>query len=104
MVDLTVSEVRFRRYAGESRGFLGWVSLVINGGLLLNDIGVKQHRDGTVFLSFPARRSRRGIKHYCFHPINRETRALIEEAIFERLSAGRDLAERRNDGQEAGRT
>ena len=83
--DFTVSEVRIRLYAGESEGFLGWASCLINGGLFLNDMEICRSREGRLYVRFPAHPSKTGVRHHHFCPVNKETRAAIEDAILERL-------------------
>ena len=84
--DFAVSEVRIRFYAGESDGFLGWASCLVNGGLFLNDMAICRNREGRLYLRFPSHPSKRGVRHHYFCPVNRETRAAIEEAVLSRLS------------------
>lgn len=80
--DFTISEVRIRLYRGKSKGFLGWASCLVNGGLFLNNIEIQRRRDGTLFVSFPTQRPRSGVSHHYFCPVNRETLAAIEDAIL----------------------
>ena len=102
--DFTVSEVRIRFYAGESEDFLGWASCLINGGLFLNDVEIRRSREGCLYVRFPTHPSKTGVRHHHFCPVNRETRAVLEEAILGKFSAEGIVTARRKDGEETGRT
>ena len=102
--DFTISEVKIRLYAGESEVFLGWASCLLNGGLFLNDMEIRRSREGRLYVRFPTQPSRSGVRHHHFCPVNRETRAVLEEAILGKISAEDIVAARRRYGEEAGRS
>lgn len=83
---IRVSEVKLRLLKKRERGLLGWASCVINESFLLNDIAVRQSREGKFILSFPARRKQdRTFYHY--HPISREATQILTEAIIKEIRA-----------------
>lgn len=59
-----------------------FVSIVFDHCFMVNDIKVIQGRDG-LFLSMPSRRKRNGEFKDVAHPLNNETRRLIEERVLE---------------------
>lgn len=58
-----------------------FVSIVFDHCFMVNDIKVIQGRDG-LFLSMPSRRKRNGEFKDVAHPLNNETRRLIEERVL----------------------
>jgi stage V sporulation protein G len=58
-----------------------FVSIVIDRCFMVNDIKVIQGRDG-LFISMPSRRKKNGDFKDIAHPLNNETRRLIEERIL----------------------
>jgi stage V sporulation protein G len=58
-----------------------FVSIVIDRCFMVNDIKVIQGRDG-LFISMPSRRKKNGDFKDIAHPLNNETRRMIEERIL----------------------
>jgi stage V sporulation protein G len=58
-----------------------FVSIVFDHCFMVNDIKVIQGKDG-LFLSMPSRRKRSGEFKDVAHPLNNETRRLIEERVL----------------------
>ena len=58
-----------------------FVSIVIDRCFMVNDIKVIQGRDG-LFISMPSRRKKNGDFKDVAHPLNNETRRMIEERIL----------------------
>ncbi len=84
---IAVTEVKIRLCRGEGGARVGWVSCVINGGIRINSIEVMRGAAGKLYLVCPTQQSRSGISHPYFCPINREARAVLEEAILGKLPA-----------------
>jgi DNA-binding cell septation regulator SpoVG len=83
--DIVVSDVKIR-FRGEKGGpLLGWASCVLNGGVLINSIEIKRGQGGDLFLSYPSRRSRGGIAHPYFCPVDRAVGEMIRDAILGKL-------------------
>lgn len=64
-----------------------FVSIVLDGCFMINDIKVIRGKDG-MFISMPSRRKKSGEFKDVAHPLNNETRRLIEEQVlveYERL-------------------
>ncbi len=58
-----------------------FVSIVFDHCFMINDIKVIQGRDG-LFLSMPSRRKKNGEFKDVAHPLNNETRKLVEEKVL----------------------
>ncbi len=67
-------------------GLIAFASLVIENSLYLGSIGVYTRLDGTGYrITYPTKKI--GLKDInIYHPINRETSDLIEQAILEKLT------------------
>ena len=83
---IAVTEVKIRLCGGKGGARVGWASCVINGGILINSIEIMRGAGGKAYLVCPTQKSRRGVSHPYFCPINREARAALEEAILGKLS------------------
>ena len=59
-----------------------FVSVVFDHCFMVNDIKVIQGRDG-LFISMPSRRKRNGKFKDVAHPLNNETRRMIEDQVLE---------------------
>jgi stage V sporulation protein G len=58
-----------------------FVSIVLDGCFMINDIKVIEGRDG-LFISMPSRKKRNGQFKDVAHPLNQETRTWMEDAIL----------------------
>ncbi len=80
----------------EEEKLKAFVSVVFDHCFMVNDIKVIQGRDG-FFISMPSRRKRNGRFKDVAHPLNNETRRMIEDQIlaeYERAISGRQPAEK----------
>jgi stage V sporulation protein G len=59
-----------------------FVSIVFDQCFMVNDIKIIQGRDG-LFISMPSRKKKNGEFKDVAHPLNNETRRLIEEKVLE---------------------
>lgn len=86
-----ISDLRFTPAPrdDQARGLLGWVSLVLDGGLCIDGIALRRTRDGRRALSFPVRHDRSGRQHSLIRPVNAAARRAIEAAVFEALDLDR---------------
>ena len=57
-----------------------FVSIVFDHCFMINDIKIIQGRDG-LFISMPSRKKKNGEFKDVAHPLNNETRRMIEEAV-----------------------
>ena len=87
-VGLEITCVRFIAAADRDRkaGILGWVSLVVNAALVVDGIALRRTLNGRLALSFPARRSQSGRRHYFVRPMSEQVRLYLESKVFEALN------------------
>lgn len=92
-----VGEIKLRFVEDGKDGLIAWASCVLNGTVVLNNIGVRRGHDGGLFLTYPNKVTAAGTKVTFFHPISREASAVLERAILQRLAeiAGTAGARRR---------
>ena len=77
-----------------------FVSIVFDHCFMVNDIKVIQGKDG-LFLSMPSRRKKSGEFKDVAHPLNNETRRMIEERVLSEYRAEvNDATPRRPDRPE----
>ena len=89
----------------EEEKLKAFVSIVLDHCFMVNDIKVIQGREG-IFISMPSRRKRNGRFKDVAHPLNNETRRMIEDQIlgeYQRAinGAAEPVKRRVQDGEEA---
>lgn len=78
---MEITEVRISpSKGGKVRAF---ASIVIDDCFIINDLRVMEGREGQLFVTMPARKSRNGQMRDIAHPLNSETRQQIEERVLE---------------------
>ena len=78
---MNVTEVRISpAKGGKVRAF---ASIVIDDCFIVNDLRVLEGREGQLFVTMPARKSRNGQMRDIAHPINSPTRQVIEGRVLE---------------------
>jgi stage V sporulation protein G len=88
---MKVTEVRISpAKGGKIRAF---ASIVVDDCFIVNDLRVIEGREKQLFVTMPARKARNGQMRDIAHPLNRETREVIEERVLEEYrNAVRHLA------------
>jgi stage V sporulation protein G len=77
---MKVTEVRINpSRGGKVRAF---ASIVIDDCFIVNDLRVIEGKEGQFFVTMPARKARNGQMRDIAHPLNSETRKLVEEAVL----------------------
>ncbi|MGH9464315.1 MAG: septation regulator SpoVG, partial [Thermoanaerobaculia bacterium] len=76
---MRVTEVKVFPVAEEK--LKAFVSVVFDSCFMVNDIKVIQGRDG-LFISMPSRKKKNGRFKDVAHPLNNETRRMIEESVL----------------------
>lgn len=77
---MKVTEVRINpAKGGRVRAF---ASIVIDDCFIVNDLRVLEGREGQVYVSMPARKSRNGQMRDIAHPLNGDTRQEIEDQVL----------------------
>jgi stage V sporulation protein G len=78
---MEITEVRISpSKGGKVRAF---ASIVLDDCFIVNDLRVVEGREGQIFVTMPARKGRSGQMRDIAHPLNTETRRVIEEKILE---------------------
>ncbi len=80
---MDITEVRISpSKGGKVRAF---ASIVIDDCFIINDLRVMEGREGQLFVTMPARKSRNGQMRDIAHPLNAETRQQIEERVLQKF-------------------
>jgi stage V sporulation protein G len=78
---MEVTEVRISpAKGGKVRAF---ASVVFDDCFIVNDLRVVEGREGQVFVTMPARKTRNGQMRDTAHPLNSATREMIEQRVLE---------------------
>jgi len=78
---MEVTEVRISpAKGGKVRAF---ASVVFDDCFIVNDLRVIEGREGQVFVTMPARKTRNGQMRDTAHPLNAATREMIEQRVLE---------------------
>jgi len=82
---MEVTEVRINpAKGGKVRAF---ASVVFDDCFIVTDLRVIEGREGQVFVTMPARKTRNGQMRDIAHPLNSETRELIEQRVLEEYNS-----------------
>lgn len=82
---MEITEVRIRRIDGQTR-LRAVVSITIDNAFAVHELRVIEGKDG-LFVAMPSREASDGTFRDLAHPINTETRALIEKAVLDKYNA-----------------
>jgi stage V sporulation protein G len=84
-LNVKVTEVRISpAKGGKVRAF---ASVVFDDAFIVNDLRVVEGREGQVFVTMPARKTRNGQMRDIAHPLNSDTREHIEQRVLEEYQA-----------------
>ena len=101
---MKVAEVRISpAKGGKVRPF---ASVIFDDSFIVNDLRVIEGREGQVFVTMPARKTRNGQMRDIAHPLNSETREEIEQRVLEEYESARQnrvVGDRDNQGSEGER-
>lgn len=85
---MEVTEVRISpAKGGKVRAF---ASVVFDDSFIVNDLRVVEGREGQVFVTMPARKTRNGQMRDIAHPLDAKTREMIEAKVLEEFAAAVD--------------
>ncbi len=77
---MKITEVRVSpAKGGKVKAF---VSIIIDDSFIVNDLRVMEGREGQLYVTMPARKTRNGQMRDTAHPLNAETREMIEERVL----------------------
>jgi stage V sporulation protein G len=98
---MKVTEVRISpAKGGKVRAF---ASVVFDDCFIINDLRVIEGREGQVFVTMPARKTRNGQMRDIAHPLNSDTREQIESCVlaeYESARQNRVIGDRGKRGSE----
>lgn len=84
--NIPITDVKVRLVENGTDGLLAWASCVISGAVKLDNIAIRRSRDGSLFLTYPAKRT--GTEsHQYFHPISVEASKAVRNAVLARLAS-----------------
>lgn len=81
----TVTDIKLRFVVDGRDGLLAWASCVLNGTMVLNNIGIRLGRNGGLFLTYPNKVTATGSRVTLFHPISSDAAAVLETAILAKV-------------------
>ena len=85
---MKITEVRIMpSKGGKVKAF---ASIVLDDCFIVNDLRIVEARDGHYMVTMPTRKSRNGQLRDIAHPLNTETRKLIEERVLAEFRSSRD--------------
>ncbi len=82
---MEITDVRIRKIDGQTR-LRAVVSITIDNAFAVHELRVIEGKDG-LFVAMPSREASDGTFRDLAHPINTETRALIEKAVLDKYNA-----------------
>jgi len=78
-VEITEVRISPSKGGGKVRAF---VSIVFDDCFIVNDLRVLEGREGQLFVTMPARKTRNGQMRDTAHPLNSKTRKMIEDRVL----------------------
>ena len=84
---IPITDVKVRLVEKGTDGLLAWASCVVSGGIKLDNIAIRRSRDGSLFLTYPAKRTPNGDRYHYHHPITVEAANAVQNAVIARLAA-----------------
>ncbi len=78
---MNITEVRAKRIDGDNR-LVGIAAITIDNCFVVHELRIIEGKNG-LFVAMPSRKMPNGEYKDVAHPINSETRAMIEQAVLE---------------------
>ncbi len=101
MSQLEITSVNVRPYESDDEKLKAFASIVFNNCFIVKDLKVIEGNNGR-FVAMPSRRGKDGVFRDIAHPLNQETRDLIERTVLEayekEASRGFQGSRRASDG------
>ena len=82
---MEITDVRIRKIDGQTR-LRAVVSITIDNAFAVHELRVIEGKEG-LFVAMPSREASDGTFRDLAHPINTETRALIEKAVLDKYNS-----------------
>lgn len=84
--DVPITNIKVRLVENGTDGLLAWASCVVSGAIKLDNIAIRRSRDGSIFLTYPAKRTASGDRYHYFNPITLEAADAVQNAVLARLA------------------
>ena len=81
MNELRITKVTIKISNNENEKLKGWVTIILNESFVIRNIKIIRS-NGKLFISMPSQKFKDGSFHDIIHPLNRQTRQMIEEKIL----------------------
>ena len=95
---MEITDVRLKKVNSEKK-MKAIASVTFDNEFVVHDIKVIESQNG-LFMAMPSRKNPNGVFKDIAHPINQDTRAKIEKAIFEEYEKAGDAEEVSEDDAE----
>jgi stage V sporulation protein G len=82
MTQLEITSVTVRPFASDDDKLRAFASIILNHVFVVKDLKVIEGGAGR-FVAMPSRRGKDGVFHDIAHPLNQETRDMIERTVLE---------------------
>ena len=79
---MLITDVRIRKTQGNTGPVKAYAGIVLDDAIAIHDIKIIEGEDG-MFVAMPSRKDHQGTFRDIVHPINSETRELIQIAVLE---------------------
>jgi len=97
---LEVTDVRLRRVTSEGK-MRAIASITFNDCFVVHDVRIIDGNNG-LFVAMPSKRTADGVFRDIAHPINSETREMIQEAVLETYHAREEEKEQQEANESVG--
>jgi len=81
-----ISDIKLRFVENGHDGLIAWASCVVSGAIKLDNIAIRRSRDGSLFLTYPAKLTPGGKKYHYFNPISREAADAVRDALLRHVA------------------
>lgn len=80
-----ITNIEIKKNENNESKLLGYAKIVIEECFAIHGIKIINGKEGRLFIAFPSRKVEEGFMDIC-HPINSETRQLIEDAVLKKFN------------------
>jgi len=85
--DIPITNIKIRLVENGTNGLLAWASCVVSGAIKLDNIAIRRSKDGSLYLTYPAKLTSGGKKYHYFNPISAEAASTVKEALMSQVAA-----------------
>lgn len=81
-----ITDIRLRIVENGHDGLVAWASCIVANTIKLDNVSIRRGHDGSLFLTYPAKRTAGGDRFYYFHPISTDAANAVKNAVLARLA------------------